>query len=169
MNQCTLTPRDTISIPEYDECRARVVGTTIDEKTLLSTDYFNNFNEVVMLLGMVGDMPEMLDDIRAWKFLTYEEHFRESGLSIGPLAIEAYDQSPPDVRDRFEKLVDEIRATIDEARRILEPPTNEDELNRLKLSTTEYSRHLQGLIAAGSGIVHAADTKVDQTMIDQMF
>ena len=49
----------------YDAYRERVVGTTIDSFTLLSTDYFNSFNEVIMLLGMVPAMPAMLDDVRA--------------------------------------------------------------------------------------------------------
>src|SRR6266481_5092137 len=100
----------------YDEYRTRVAGTTIDDGTLLSTDYFNSFNEVIMLLGMLPDMPDMIDDIKAWRFITYEEHFRASGLPFAGLAIEAYAHVPPEVRDRFERTVEAMHATVDEAR-----------------------------------------------------
>src|SRR5690242_593171 len=63
----------------YDRYRELVAGTTIDGGTLLSTDYFNSFNEVIMLLGMVPEMPAMLEEVQAWRFRTYEEHFRASG------------------------------------------------------------------------------------------
>ena len=40
----------------------KVRDSNIDETTLLATDYLNHFNEIVMLLEMVPEMPEMLDD-----------------------------------------------------------------------------------------------------------
>src|SRR5258708_25682802 len=107
--------------PMYEAYRERVIGTTIDGGTLLSTDYFNSFNEVIMLLGMVPDMPEMLQDVQAWKFRTYEEHFRESGLPFAQLAIEAYAHVPADIRQRFEATVLELRRTVEEAARTLSP------------------------------------------------
>jgi hypothetical protein len=169
MNDVTPSPSSAVQEPGYEEYRTRVIGTTIDDRTLLSTDYFNSFNEVVMLLGMLGDMPEVLDDIRAWTFRTYEEHFRESQLSFGPLAIEAYAKSPADVRKRFEALIVELRQTIDEACKILKPATTEDELCRLKLIATDYSNRLQNLIEMGSGIVHGAGIEIDQSAIDKIF
>jgi hypothetical protein len=96
----------------YDDFRTRVVATTIDGTTLLSTDYFNIFNEVTMLLGMLPDMPEMLEDIAAWRFRSYAEHFRDSGLPFAPLAIEAYAQVPPATRERFEETIAQLRARL---------------------------------------------------------
>ena len=54
----------------YEEYRARLQGTTIDPNTFLSTDYFNLFNEVIMLFGMLPDMPDMLEEIDLWKVRT---------------------------------------------------------------------------------------------------
>ena len=153
----------------YDAYRERVVGTTIDSFTLLSTDYFNSFNEVIMLLGMVPEMPAMIDDIRAWKFRTYEEHFRESGLPFAQLAIEAYAFVPGEVRQRFEATVLDMRETIEEACRTMNPAAAGEELERLKLSALDCSMHLQGLVETGSAIVHGAASKMDQSEIDDLF
>src|SRR3954452_20481302 len=129
----------------YDEYRTRVAGTTIDGGTLLSTDYFNNFNEVIMLLGMLPEMPDMIDDINSWKFITYEEHFRASGLPFASLAIEAYAHVPPAVLARFERSLAEMRDTVDEARHTLAGLAGPASLNRFKHSAVDYSMRLQRL------------------------
>ena len=38
--------------------RSRVAQTTIDPTSFLSTDYFNSFNDVIMILGMIGGCQE---------------------------------------------------------------------------------------------------------------
>jgi hypothetical protein len=153
----------------YDEYRARVAGTTIDDGTLLSTDYFNSFNEVIMLLGMIPDMPDMLDEVRIWKFRTYEEHFRESGLPFAGLAIEAYAHVPPLTRSRFEQTVLEMREVVEEACRTLQPATQGIELEKLKIEAAEYSMRLQGLVDVASAIVHGDGLTLDQENIDDLF
>jgi hypothetical protein len=153
----------------YDEFRAKVAGTTIDDGTLLSTDYFNSFNEVIMLLGMVPDMPSMLEDVQAWKFRTYEEHFRESGLPFAQLAIDAYAHVPPDTRQRFERTIQEMRTTIEEACRTLRPAIEGEALECLKANAAECSMRLQGLVGAGSAIVRGAGHQLDQSAIDDLF
>ena len=74
-------------------------GANISEKTLLSTDYLNHFNEIVMLIEMVPDMPDMIEDCRLWHPKSYQQHFRDSGFSEKELAIEAYDHVPEQVPD----------------------------------------------------------------------
>ena len=49
--------------------------------TGLSTDYLNHFTEAIMLLEMAGELPECLDDLRAWRPKTYTEHFATSRFS----------------------------------------------------------------------------------------
>jgi hypothetical protein len=153
----------------YDEYRARVAGTTIDDGTLLSTDYFYSFNEVIMLLGMIPDMPDMLDEVRIWKFRSYEEHFRESGLPFAGLAIEAYAHVPPLTRSRFEQTVLEMREVVEEACRTLQPATHGVELEQLKIEAAEYSMRLQGLVDVASAIVHGDGLTLDQGNIDDLF
>ncbi|MCB2106079.1 MAG: hypothetical protein KDE14_00205 [Rhodobacteraceae bacterium] len=95
------------------EWRAKVEGTLINPASLLATDYLNHFNEVVMLLGMVPDMPEMLEDAKGWKLKSYPEHFRASGLSYGELAAEAYEHIPAATKSAFELTVDQLAMVIE--------------------------------------------------------
>jgi hypothetical protein len=149
---------------------ARVAPTTIDDGTFLSTDYFNAFNEVIMLLGMLHEMPEMFDEVREWRFRTYEEHFRESGLALAPLAIEAYGHVDPSIRAEFERNVAQLRLTIETARDALARMIDRGEFGRFKNSAIDYSMQLQALVDAGSAIVHGGTTQVaDQCAIDDMF
>src|SRR5471030_2141540 len=148
---------------------ALIAPTTIDDGTFLSTDYFNAFNEIIMLLGMMQDMPEMFDEVREWRFRTYEEHFRESGLALAPLAIEAYAHVAPPVRPQFERTIDQLRLTVETARAVLGEVIDQPDLERFKHSALDYTMQLQDLVDAGSAIVHGAGEIADQSAIDDMF
>jgi hypothetical protein len=98
--------------PTYELLRKRAEDSNLDPKTLLATDYLNHFNEIVMLLEMVPDMPDMLEDVKAWKPKSYKDHFRDSTIAHKDLAIEAYDHVPAIYREPFEQTVAQIDATI---------------------------------------------------------
>lgn len=83
----------------------RLQGTNINPVTLLATDYLNHFNEVIMLVEMVPDMPDMIEEVLAWEPKSYEAHFAESGFRDKDLAIEAFDAAPDDLRAQFDALV----------------------------------------------------------------
>src|SRR6476661_6853784 len=86
--------------------RSHIPGTNISEATLLASDYLNHFHELVMLLEAVSSEPEdFAEDLFAWKPLTYEEHFAESGFRDKNLAIAAYHRAPPRIRARFDEAV----------------------------------------------------------------
>ena len=71
---------------DSEEFRASLEGTCISPQTFLANDYLNNYNEVVMLLEMVPDIPEVLEDLKDWTPVTYIEHFENSGLLENQLA-----------------------------------------------------------------------------------
>ncbi len=154
---------------EIESFQERVVGTNIDPRSLLSTDYFNHFNEVVMMLGMVGDMPEILDEIDGWDFKTYREHFMESGLGFAPLAIECYEAAPPELRDRFEKIATQMSMLIVETRARLRAALEAGETDKFKDMAQLHSMELQGMIDDGAAIVHGYTAAMDQSKIDAMF
>jgi hypothetical protein len=86
--------------------RSHIPGTNINESTLLASDYLNHFHELVMLLEAIASEPEgFADDLLAWRPLTYEEHFAESGFRDKNLAIAAYRRAPPRIRARFDEAV----------------------------------------------------------------
>lgn len=159
--------------PMLDHYRLLVRNTTIDDRTLLSTDYFNHFNEVIMLLSMAGDMPEMLDEIVAWTPKTYRQHFDESGLAFAPLAIEAYEHVPVEFRTAFDATINDMNSLIVEAVATLSPMREDPEM--LGFTASDYWRRLQDLVDRGSAIVHGSildsnpAVTMDQSEIDDLF
>lgn len=88
-----------------DEARAEQLrAANINPRTGLATDYLNHFNEAIMLLEMIPDMPECAEDFLSWTPLTYAEHFWASNFKARDLAIEAYECADPIVRANFDKL-----------------------------------------------------------------
>lgn len=153
----------------FEEYQERVQGTTIDSSTLLSTDYFNLFNEVIMLLGMLPDMPDMLEDVEAWRFKTYQEHFAESGLAFAPLAIEAYPHAPDSVREKFEINTDIMRNKVEDTRVELRDLLNQGAMDAFGDKAVLASMELQLLVDTGSSIVHGQGAVLDQGAIDDLF
>src|SRR6201985_2192351 len=81
------------------EARSAALRTAnINPQTGLATDYLNHFNEAIMLLEMIPDIPECADDFLNWSPLSYAEHFWASNFKARDLAIEAYESSAPDIR-----------------------------------------------------------------------
>ncbi len=89
-----------------EEIRHR--GSNINGDTLLATDYLNHFNEIVMMIEMAADMPESFEFTEDWHPMAYGDHFAQSNLGDKDLAIEAYEQSPEDVRTRFDGTTREL-------------------------------------------------------------
>lgn len=154
---------------DIDAYKERIAGTNIDERSLLTTDYFNHFNEVVMMFSMVGDVPEVLSDIDEWDFKSYREHFMESGLGFAPLAIECYEAAPAEVRERFEKIATQMSMLIVETRVRLRQTLEEGNMDKFKDMAQLHSMELQGMIDDGGAIVHGYTASMDQSSIDDMF
>ena len=66
---------------------ALLEGTNIHPDTLLATDYLNHFNEIAMMIEMLPMMPDAIEDIGGWELLSYQDHFRISGLRDADMAI----------------------------------------------------------------------------------
>ena len=88
--------------------RAWIAGSNIDDKSLLATDYLNHFNEITMLLEMLHEMPDCIEEVAAWKPKSYCQHFADSGLSDGCLAVLAYDFADPRLKASLEETIAEV-------------------------------------------------------------
>lgn len=86
----------------------RLLEANINPRTGLATDYLNHFNEAIMLLEMIPDIPECFEDFLDWHPMSYREHFAASNFKARELAISAYEASAPEVRAEF----DEITTTM---------------------------------------------------------
>src|SRR6201996_8598986 len=85
---------------------AELRAANIHPRTGLATDYLNHFNEAIMLLEMIPDIPECAEDFLAWCPLSYCEHFMASNFKARDLAISAYESADADIRAEFEQLTD---------------------------------------------------------------
>ena len=146
----------------------KVRGSNINEQTLLATDYLNHFNEIVMLLEMVPDMPEILEDAKEWQPRGYKEHMLQSSFSDRELAAQAYDHVPKKFREPFEKTLaqtDKLIATsIERLERDME--LNNEDL--LRENAVALSRVIQRLLDVASGIINGSASTMDQSEIDNL-
>ena len=152
----------------YQAMRRKVEGSNIDGTTLLATDYLNHFNEIVMLLEMVPDMPEIMDDVKAWRPKAYKAHFQDSTIAEKDLAIEAYDHVPAIYREPFERTIEQINAMIPSTIERLEKNLAADEQETLKINAQTLSRLIQRLMDTASAIIHGSDKTMDQSEIDNL-
>jgi len=118
------TPRQ--ALPDAARA-AELRAANINPRTGLATDYLNHFNEAVMLLEMIPDMPECAEDFLAWHPLSYAEHFTASNFKARDLAISAYNSADPIIRAEFDSITDSmtsilkaVSAAMQEARFVIE-------------------------------------------------
>ena len=148
--------------------REKIKGSNIDEKTLLATDYLNHFNEIVMLLEMVPDMPEILEDAKAWQPKSYKDHFRDSTIADKDLAMEAYDHVPAIYREPFEQTIQQINTMIASSIDRLEKNIENGQTEILKVNAQNFSRLIQRSMDVASAIIHGSAKLMDQSEVDAL-
>ncbi|ABA05952.1 conserved hypothetical protein [Nitrobacter winogradskyi Nb-255] len=109
-----MTPRADESLPSpptasrpgqnRPDSAAALAAANINPQSCLATDYLNHFNEAIMLLEMIPDMPDCVEDFLNWRPMTYQEHFMASGFKAREQAIEAYENAAPEIRAEFDRL-----------------------------------------------------------------
>ncbi|WP_262691557.1 hypothetical protein [Kordiimonas aestuarii] len=97
---------------EQAAIQPRLASANINPETFLATDYLNHFNEIVMLLEMIPDMPELAEDAADWAPKSYTQHFLDSGFQAKELAVQAYNLAPDKVRVQFEVICAELDKLI---------------------------------------------------------
>jgi hypothetical protein len=97
---------------DEDARAARLRAANINPRTGLATDYLNHFNEAIMLLEMIPDMPECAEDFLGWRPLSYREHFTASHFMARELAIEAYDSADAGIRTEFDNITSAMTSIL---------------------------------------------------------
>ncbi len=151
-----------------DEWRRRVEGTNINSRTLLATDYLNHFNEIVMLLEMLPDIPECLEDARAWRPKSYVEHFADSSVADRELAILVYLHAPECYRLPFEQAVVAMNEIVTTCLGECETALSGDQDERLRDVVAGGSAALQHLIDRASAMIHGREVTLEQAEIDAL-
>ncbi len=161
-------PGDEAANADQAAMRARLAGTNINEETFLATDYLNHFNEIIMLLEMVPDMPECLEDCKAWQPKSYAEHFRDSSFSDKELAIAAYEQAPEAYREPFDGTIESMNRLVALGISRIDAALGEGNGEAAALEARRTSRALQKLVDVASAIIHGSATTLEQSEIDAL-
>lgn len=157
---------DDAEAADFLDWRGRVRGTNISAKTLLATDYLNHFNEIVMLVEMVPDMPAMIGECRAWRPKSYQEHFRESGFSERELAIEAYRHVPSKFRVPFEATVAQMDEVVAVTLERISKAEEAGDAHKLRQDCMASVEVMQKIIQVANGIIHGHARVMQQSEID---
>jgi len=160
------SPAEATDSPQYADFRARAMGTNINPETLLATDYLNHFNEIVMLLDMVPDMPDLVEECKDWAPKDYQAHFAESAFRDKELAIAAYDHCPPRYRQPFDETITHMNELALSSVARMEEALADGNTDVVRHQAQSASRALQRMMDAASAIIHGAQTTMDQGEID---
>ena len=123
----------------------------INPRSGLATDYLNHFNEAIMLLEMVPDMPECAEDFLTWTPLSYAEHFWASNFKARDLAIEAYELS--DAKVEFDNLTASMTSILTAVGTAMREATQDKTRATLAEQATNW---VKPLVAMAGGIINGA-------------
>lgn len=159
--------------PEFEAYQAKVRGTNINTETLLATDYLNHFNEVVMMIDMLPDMPDCLDMVKEWQPKPYKDHFRDSTIADKDLAVEAYDHVEPMRKKAFEDTIAQVDHAIFHAIEAAEQAIATGDMEYMRFVISESAKEIHRLTEHLSAIVHGTadlsglEEADDQGVMDQ--
>ena len=171
-NNCPLHTSSPTSRPGIDA--AALARANINPVTGLATDYLNHFNEAIMLLEMLTSMPDCVEDIVAWRPMTYHEHFAASGFKDRELAIAAYDIANPAARQRLDELAEAMNAILQATREALTLQLSPEAAGTLAEQAAGWLKPLVGRAGAvinGHHICPVEETEDDvpQAAVDALF
>jgi hypothetical protein len=148
--------------PDEAARAALLQAANINPRTGLATDYLNHFNEAVMLLEMVPDMPECAEDFLDWHPLSYAEHFTASNFKARDLAISAYDSADPAIRAEFDNITSAMTSILTAVGSAMREVRQDKTRATLAEQATGW---VKPLVALAGGIINgSAEADVDYIM-----
>jgi hypothetical protein len=159
----TAPPRpDPRTGPKQAARAAQLRAANINPRTGLATDYLNHFNEAIMLLEMIPDMPECSEDFLAWQPLSYAEHFTASNFKARDLAIEAYEAADAKIRAEFDKLTSAMTSILTAVSTAMREARQDKTRATLAEQATGW---VKPLVAMAGGIINGAGAEADVDFI----
>ena len=141
---------------------AKLRAANINPQTGLATDYLNHFNEAIMLLEMIPDIPECAEDFLAWSPLSYAEHFWASNFKARDLAIEAYESANPDLRAEFDQMTETMTSILHEVIAAMREATQDGTKAKLAEQAIGW---LKPLVTAAGGVINGGSEADVETIM----
>src|SRR6266852_2422393 len=139
--------------PEEEARAAQLRAANINPRTGLATDYLNHFNEAIMLLEMIPDMPERAEDFLSWHPLSYAEHF-----TARHLAIEAYESADATVRAEFDNITGAMTSILTAVSAAMREAKQDKTRATLAEQATGW---VKPLVALAGGIINGRGDETD--------
>jgi hypothetical protein len=148
--------------PEAEARAAELRAANINPRTGLATDYLNHFNEAIMLLEMIPDIPDCASDFLGWHPLSYAEHFTASNFKARDLAISAYESTDPAIRAEFDQLTNTMTSILTAVGQAMRDAQQDTTRARLAEQAVHWVKPL--VMAAGGIINGGSEGDVDYIM-----
>lgn len=134
--------------------------TLVNPVSGLANDYLNLFNELVMMLEQIPQMPELFEDLCAWRPISYQEYFRKSKLPGRHSTLSAYEALSPSFRRRFETFVAELDvvalASVASVRRLFRDGVPDD-MERVNQTCMRAGEKMRIILIRASRLVNYAN------------
>jgi hypothetical protein len=141
---------------------AELRAANINPRTGLATDYLNHFNEAIMLLEMIPDIPDCAEDFLEWRPLSYREHFTASNFKARDLAIAAYDSADQNIRAEFDNITSAMTSILTAVGAAMRDVRQDKTRATLAERATGW---VKPLVATAGGIINGgAEADVDYIM-----
>ena len=151
-----------------DLSHASLVAANVNPATGLATDYLNVFNEALMLITLVGDAPDLLEELADWRPVDYAGHFKASGFQFRDVVITAYETADPALREAFETEARDLSSAVEAA--ITELSRLNDAGQPLNEPALTLSMELQAGVARLDALIHGGlGASSSQDAIDALF
>jgi hypothetical protein len=148
--------------PDSKARAAQLRAANINPRTGLATDYLNHFNEAIMLLEMVPDVPECVEDFLDWRPQSYAEHFTASHFKARDLAIEAYNSADANIRAEFDNITSAMTSILTAVSEAMREARQDKTRARLAEQATGW---VKPLVALAGGIINGGtEADVDYIM-----
>ena len=148
--------------PDTEARAGPLRAANINPRTGLASDYLNHFNEAIMLLEMIPDLPECAEDFLLWYPLSYREHFMASHFKARDLAIEAYDSADERIRAEFDHITGAMTSILTAVGAAMREARQDKTRATLAEQATAW---VKPLVALAGGVINGgAEADVDYIM-----
>ncbi|MBX9739783.1 MAG: hypothetical protein K2X62_06920 [Beijerinckiaceae bacterium] len=130
----------------------------------LANDYLNHFNEVVMIIEQLPTMPDLIEDLFAWRPISYDDYFALSSLPGRHAARDAYAKLDTQFRREFEDVVADLdrlaTGSLAALRRHLKSDARHDPV-KLSEICNRAGRAIRAVLEKAAGLVNSGSAAAD--------
>ena len=141
----------------------------------LANDFLNVYNEILMLIELLPTMPELADDIAAWRPASYRAYFMQSPLPGSDQALAVYAGLDPGFRALFEANVEKLAESgvcaVDAISRAVASGAD-DCGEQIAAVCAQSAAHMRGLLHATELLInhgHLVEGREPQAIANELF